>query len=63
MLQLHIVHIREDASGIEEAKKYANGVAVLAFFIKVRSQIFNCPSQISQRFGGVVVLMLQQFET
>ncbi|NWX05074.1 CAH4 anhydrase, partial [Caloenas nicobarica] len=33
-MELHIVHIREDASDIAEAKKYADGVAVLAFFVK-----------------------------
>ncbi|NXP82455.1 CAH4 anhydrase, partial [Ramphastos sulfuratus] len=33
-MELHIVHIREDVSDVTEAKKYADGVAVLAFFIK-----------------------------
>uniref|UniRef100_A0A8B9S8V0 Carbonic anhydrase 4 n=1 Tax=Apteryx owenii TaxID=8824 RepID=A0A8B9S8V0_APTOW len=41
-MELHIVHIREDLSDITEAKKNEDGVAVLAFFIEVGSQIFNC---------------------
>ncbi|NXM75052.1 CAH15 anhydrase, partial [Serilophus lunatus] len=34
-MELHLVHIREDVSDIAEAKKSKNGLAVLAFFIKV----------------------------
>ncbi|NXS11376.1 CAH4 anhydrase, partial [Neodrepanis coruscans] len=34
-MELHLVHIREDASDVAEAKKIKNGLAVLAFFIKV----------------------------
>uniref|UniRef100_A0A8C0FSL2 Carbonic anhydrase 4 n=1 Tax=Bubo bubo TaxID=30461 RepID=A0A8C0FSL2_BUBBB len=40
-MELHVVHIREDVSNITEAKKKADGVAVLAFFVKVGSQILN----------------------
>ncbi|KAK2525368.1 carbonic anhydrase 4 [Columba livia] len=47
-MELHIVHIREDASGIEEAKKYANGVAVLAFFIKIEEENRNYATLISE---------------
>lgn len=47
VFQLHIVHIREDASDVTDAKKSPGGVAVLAFFIKVGSGIFSCPSPIS----------------
>lgn len=47
MFQLHIVHIREDASDMTEAKKTPDGLAVLAFFVKVGREISNCPSQIS----------------
>uniref|UniRef100_A0A8C9N8Y5 Carbonic anhydrase n=1 Tax=Serinus canaria TaxID=9135 RepID=A0A8C9N8Y5_SERCA len=34
-MELHIVHIREDASDMTEAKKTPDGLAVLAFFVKV----------------------------
>uniref|UniRef100_A0A8B9CTT5 Carbonic anhydrase 4 n=1 Tax=Anser brachyrhynchus TaxID=132585 RepID=A0A8B9CTT5_9AVES len=34
-MELHIVHIREDALDIADAKKISDGIAVLAFFIKV----------------------------
>ncbi|OPJ78478.1 carbonic anhydrase 4 [Patagioenas fasciata monilis] len=47
-MELHIVHIREDASDIEAAKKYANGVAVLAFFIKIEEENRNYTSLISE---------------
>ncbi|NXA10493.1 CAH4 anhydrase, partial [Sapayoa aenigma] len=33
-MELHLVHIREDASDVAEAKKNKDGLAVLAFFIK-----------------------------
>ncbi|NWY99109.1 CAH4 anhydrase, partial [Loxia curvirostra] len=33
-MELHIVHIREDASDMTEAKKTPDGLAVLAFFVK-----------------------------
>uniref|UniRef100_A0A8C5JJZ4 Carbonic anhydrase 4 n=1 Tax=Junco hyemalis TaxID=40217 RepID=A0A8C5JJZ4_JUNHY len=46
-MEFHIVHIREDASDVSEAKKSPNGLAVLAFFVEVGREIFNCPCQIS----------------
>uniref|UniRef100_A0A8C3MZ77 Carbonic anhydrase 4 n=1 Tax=Geospiza parvula TaxID=87175 RepID=A0A8C3MZ77_GEOPR len=46
-MEFHIVHIREDASDVTEAKKSPDGLAVLAFFVEVGGEIFNCPSQIS----------------
>lgn len=46
VFQLHVVHIREDVSDVTEAKTTPDGLAVLAFFVKVGSEIFNCPSQI-----------------
>ncbi|KFQ21291.1 Carbonic anhydrase 4, partial [Mesitornis unicolor] len=40
-MELHIVHIREDASDITEAKKSVDGVAVLAFFVKIDEENKN----------------------
>ncbi|NWS96851.1 CAH4 anhydrase, partial [Mionectes macconnelli] len=40
-MELHLVHIREDVLNVEEAKKHADGVAVLAFFIKVDEENKN----------------------
>ncbi|NWS66921.1 CAH4 anhydrase, partial [Crotophaga sulcirostris] len=40
-MELHIVHIREDASDITDAKKKEDGVAVLAFFIKIEEENKN----------------------
>ncbi|KFQ26983.1 Carbonic anhydrase 4, partial [Merops nubicus] len=40
-MELHIVHIREDVSDITEAKKKADGVAVLAFFVKAEKENKN----------------------
>ncbi|NWI45794.1 CAH4 anhydrase, partial [Picathartes gymnocephalus] len=34
-MELHVVHIREDVSDVTEAKKTPDGLAVLAFFVKV----------------------------
>ncbi|NXF07018.1 CAH4 anhydrase, partial [Smithornis capensis] len=34
-MELHLVHIRDDVSDVTEAKKNKDGLAVLAFFIKV----------------------------
>uniref|UniRef100_A0A8C5U9N2 Carbonic anhydrase n=1 Tax=Malurus cyaneus samueli TaxID=2593467 RepID=A0A8C5U9N2_9PASS len=45
-MELHLVHIREDASNVAEAKQNPDGLAVLAFFVKVGREIFNCPPQI-----------------
>ncbi|NWU08958.1 CAH4 anhydrase, partial [Cephalopterus ornatus] len=40
-MELHLVHIREDVSDVAEAKKYKDGLAVLAFFIKVDEENKN----------------------
>ncbi|NXC28759.1 CAH4 anhydrase, partial [Campylorhamphus procurvoides] len=40
-MELHLVHIREDARDVTEAKKYTDGLAVLAFFIKVDEENKN----------------------
>ncbi|XP_008490555.1 carbonic anhydrase 4 [Calypte anna] len=47
-MELHIVHIRDDVSDITEAKKNADGVAVLAFFIKVQGENKNFASLINE---------------
>ncbi|NXI95753.1 CAH4 anhydrase, partial [Psophia crepitans] len=47
-MELHIVHIREDVSDITEAKKSENGVAVLAFFIKVEEENKNYATLINE---------------
>ncbi|XP_009322352.1 PREDICTED: carbonic anhydrase 4 [Pygoscelis adeliae] len=47
-MELHIVHIREDVSGMTEAKKHADGVAVLAFFIKVEEENKNYATLINE---------------
>ncbi|NXI74921.1 CAH4 anhydrase, partial [Anseranas semipalmata] len=47
-MELHIVHIREDALNITEAKKNADGVAVLAFFIKVEEENKNYATLINE---------------
>lgn len=38
LLQLHIVHIREDVLNLADAKNFTDGIAVLAFFVKVGGQ-------------------------
>ncbi|NXK92619.1 CAH4 anhydrase, partial [Formicarius rufipectus] len=40
-MELHLVHIREDVPNVTEAKKYKDGLAVLAFFIKVAGENKN----------------------
>ncbi|NWR84648.1 CAH4 anhydrase, partial [Furnarius figulus] len=40
-MELHLVHIREDVPDVTEAKKYKDGLAVLAFFIKVDKENKN----------------------
>ncbi|NXL91973.1 CAH4 anhydrase, partial [Alectura lathami] len=40
-MELHVVHIREDALNTTDAKKYADGIAVLAFFIKIDEENRN----------------------
>ncbi|KFV48983.1 Carbonic anhydrase 4, partial [Gavia stellata] len=47
-MELHIVHIREDVSDITEAKKNADGIAVLAFFIKVEEENKNYATLINE---------------
>ncbi|NWX43829.1 CAH4 anhydrase, partial [Steatornis caripensis] len=47
-MELHVVHIREDVSDITEAKKNADGVAVLAFFIKAEEENKNYATLISE---------------
>ncbi|XP_051492014.1 carbonic anhydrase 4 [Apus apus] len=47
-MELHIVHIREDVSDVTEAKKNADGVAVLAFFIKVKEENKNFATLINE---------------
>ncbi|KAM6372741.1 carbonic anhydrase 4 [Pluvialis apricaria] len=47
-MELHIVHIREDVSNITEAKKKKDGVAVLAFFIKVEEENKNYSTLINE---------------
>ncbi|NXM08680.1 CAH4 anhydrase, partial [Tyrannus savana] len=52
-MELHLVHIREDVPNVAEAKKYKDGLAVLAFFIKVGSPVSNSPSVTSSVFPVV----------
>ncbi|KAJ7400735.1 carbonic anhydrase 4 [Pitangus sulphuratus] len=40
-MELHLVHIRDDVPNVAEAKKYKDGLAVLAFFIKVDEENKN----------------------
>ncbi|XP_062448405.1 carbonic anhydrase 4 isoform X2 [Rhea pennata] len=47
-MELHIVHIREDLSDLTEAKKNEDGVAVLAFFIKVGDENKNYATLINE---------------
>ncbi|KFO85841.1 Carbonic anhydrase 4, partial [Buceros rhinoceros silvestris] len=47
-MELHIVHIREDVSDVTEAKKTADGLAVLAFFIKVEEENVNYATLIKE---------------
>ncbi|NXG93932.1 CAH4 anhydrase, partial [Stercorarius parasiticus] len=47
-MELHVVHIRDDVSDITEAKKHADGVAVLAFFIKVEEKNKNYATLINE---------------
>ncbi|KFQ81245.1 Carbonic anhydrase 4, partial [Phoenicopterus ruber ruber] len=47
-MELHVVHIREDVSDITEAKKNADGVAVLAFFITVKEENKNYATLINE---------------
>ncbi|NXT78558.1 CAH4 anhydrase, partial [Zapornia atra] len=60
-MELHVVHIREDVADITEAKKNADGVAVLAFFIKVEEENKNYASLINEleniKYTGQTVQM------
>ncbi|XP_032860752.1 carbonic anhydrase 4 isoform X2 [Tyto alba] len=47
-MELHVVHIREDVLNITEAKRKADGVAVLAFFIKVEEENKNYATLINE---------------
>ncbi|NXX10333.1 CAH4 anhydrase, partial [Podargus strigoides] len=47
-MELHVVHIREDVSDITEAKKNVDGVAVLAFFIKIEEENKNYATLINE---------------
>ncbi|XP_052545257.1 carbonic anhydrase 4 [Tympanuchus pallidicinctus] len=47
-MELHIVHIREDALDLTDAKNYADGIAVLAFFIKIDEENKNYTTLISE---------------
>ncbi|NXG80213.1 CAH4 anhydrase, partial [Baryphthengus martii] len=47
-MELHIVHIREDVSDITEAKRKADGVAVLAFLIKAEEENKNYATLINE---------------
>ncbi|KAM8991200.1 carbonic anhydrase 4 [Ara ararauna] len=47
-MELHIVHIREDAADITEAKKTKDGVAVLAFFVKVEEENKNYETLVNE---------------
>ncbi|NWV65790.1 CAH4 anhydrase, partial [Malurus elegans] len=40
-MELHLVHIREDASNVAEAKQNPDGLAVLAFFVKADEENTN----------------------
>ncbi|NXM42081.1 CAH4 anhydrase, partial [Gymnorhina tibicen] len=40
-MELHVVHIREDASNVTEAKKNPDGLAVLAFFVQADKENKN----------------------
>ncbi|XP_030143855.4 carbonic anhydrase 4 isoform X1 [Taeniopygia guttata] len=46
-MELHVVHIREDASNVAEAKKSPDGLAVLAFFIKADEENKNYETLLS----------------
>ncbi|NXH12920.1 CAH4 anhydrase, partial [Bucco capensis] len=47
-MELHIVHIREDVSDVTEAKKHADGLAVLAFFVKAEEENKNYATLIDE---------------
>ncbi|NXM15701.1 CAH4 anhydrase, partial [Ploceus nigricollis] len=47
-MELHIVHIREDALDVTQAKKTPDGLAVLAFFIKADEENKNYETLLSE---------------
>ncbi|XP_039938572.1 carbonic anhydrase 4 isoform X1 [Hirundo rustica] len=47
-MELHIVHIREDASDVTEAKRTPDGLAVLAFFVKADEENKNYATLLSK---------------
>uniref|UniRef100_A0A8C8BGS1 Carbonic anhydrase 4 n=1 Tax=Otus sunia TaxID=257818 RepID=A0A8C8BGS1_9STRI len=60
-MELHVVHIRDDVLDITEAKKKADGVAVLAFFIKVEEENKNYTTLINEleniKYKGQLIQM------
>ncbi|KAF1479109.1 Carbonic anhydrase 4, partial [Pygoscelis antarcticus] len=62
-MELHIVHIREDVSSMTEAKKHADGVAVLAFFIKVEEENKNYATLINEldniKYKGKMFVLME----
>ncbi|NWV40456.1 CAH4 anhydrase, partial [Grantiella picta] len=47
-MELHVVHIRDDASGVTEAKQKPDGLAVLAFFVKADEENKNYAALLSK---------------
>ncbi|XP_054143176.1 carbonic anhydrase 4 [Melozone crissalis] len=47
-MEFHIVHIREDASDVSEAKKSPDGLAVLAFFVEAGKENKNYETLLSK---------------
>ncbi|XP_005424514.1 carbonic anhydrase 4 [Geospiza fortis] len=47
-MEFHIVHIREDASDVTEAKKSPDGLAVLAFFVEAGEENKNYETLLSK---------------
>ncbi|NWW42313.1 CAH4 anhydrase, partial [Pedionomus torquatus] len=62
-MELHVVHIRDDVPDITEAKKYADGVAVLAFFIKVDEENKNYATLINEleniKYKGKTLVLME----
>ena len=47
-MELHIVHIREDVLNLADAKNFTDGIAVLAFFVKIDEENKNYATLISE---------------
>ncbi|NWV19681.1 CAH4 anhydrase, partial [Origma solitaria] len=47
-MELHVVHIREDAADVTEAKQNPDGLAVLAFFVKADEENKNYATLLSE---------------